>query len=227
MTLTETLFGRVELGYGVDQLHLGNLPEEIGAMTGVDIEKDRIWLHNFNLRGLVLPENSFDTTFLPAFTMGFHYKYNDGVKQIDERLGGALSSIGYASNNAPEFTATLSKMFPKLAFGRPIIVSAGLRLSEGAQIGALGFSSQWTPTFEGNLVYLPFDWLVFGYEFRQKDDPYRKIGQLVGDEDDWHAIEGGFILKSTATLVFGYGRFGRIANERADEVFCVQAKVEF
>jgi hypothetical protein len=226
LTATETFFGRVELGYGVDQLHIGTLPDEIAAATGVAVEKDHVWLHNFNLRGLILPENSFDAP-LPAFTLGAHYKYNEGVEQIDKRTGRALSAIGYSSDNAPEFTATLTKMFPKLVFGRPFIVSAGLRASQGAQIGFLGFSNEWDITFEGNAVYMPLDWLVLGYEFRQKNDPYKKLGRLVGDEDDWHAFEGGFVIGSHATLVAGYGLFGRLANTWADDAWVVQTKIEF
>ena len=54
LTITETVFGRLELGYGVDRLGLGTLPDDIEDATTVDIGKDEVWLHNFNARYLLL-----------------------------------------------------------------------------------------------------------------------------------------------------------------------------
>jgi hypothetical protein len=34
-------------------------------------------------------------------------------------------------------------------------------------VGYLGFADKRTTTFEGNVIYVPLDWLALGYEFRQ------------------------------------------------------------
>jgi hypothetical protein len=225
MTVTETLVGRIEIGYGADQLTLGTLPEDIEEASTVDIEEDHVWLHNINVRGLVLEENSFDLP-LPAFTVGAHFKYNDGVEGINDSLGRALEAIGFDSASGAAFTATLTKMFPNV-LGRPLFLTAGMRVSHGAQLGFLGFSNKWSPTFEANVVFLPLDWLILGYEFRQRENPYDTIPGLVNDEDDWHAFEVGVMIGNYGTLVGGYCLFGRMVNERVDDGFALQLKVEF
>lgn len=226
-TLTETLFGRLELGFGADRLDLGNTPGDIENATGVDINKNEVWLYNFNARFLVLPENSFKTKWLPAITVGTQFKYNSDIGEINQRLGGALSSIGYESSTGADFTITATKMLPKLAFGRPIILTAGWRESQAANLGFLGFGSDWSGTFEGNVAILPTDWLLLAYEFRQKDDPYGTIPGLINGEDNWQAIDASWIINKHATLVAGVGNFGTLANSNADGAWWLQFKYEF
>lgn len=72
--------------------------------------------------------------------------------------------------------------------GHPLILTAGARATQGAQLGLLGFDDDYHVTFEGSVAYLPFDWLVLAYEFRQKPDPYGQIPGLIGDEDHWQAL---------------------------------------
>ena len=66
---------------------------------------------------------------------------------------------------------TASKTFAE-AFGRPLIASAGLRLSQAADLGFLGFSDTYQASFEGNVAYLLTDKLLVAYEIRQKTSPY-------------------------------------------------------
>ncbi len=224
LTITENLFGRVELGYGADRLGLGDLPDDIEAATSVDIKRSDVWLHNFNLRVLALPENSFDLP-LPAVTVGGHFKYNNGIKDINDRLGGALNSIGYQRDYGADFTITGTKMFTQLG-GHPLILTAGGRLSQAANLGFLGFSDKWRPTFEGSVIFLPTSWLLLAYEFRQKHDPYQQIPGLVKGEDNWQAIDASWIVGSHATLVAGYGIFGTLANADANSAWWLQLKYE-
>jgi len=225
LTFTETLFGRLELGYGVDRLGLGELPHDIKKATTVDIKRDDVYLHNFNARFLAIEENSFGP-YVPAVTTGVHFKYNDGIDSINNRLGGALSNIGYKEQYGVDFTVTATKTIPNV-FGRPLILTGGLRLSEAAQIGALGFGNSYSPTFEGNVIYLPTNWLLLAYEFRQKSNPYDKIPGLVAEEDNWHAIDASLILAPHATIVAGYGIFGNLANADANNAWWLQFKYEF
>ena len=64
-----------------------------------DIQQSDIWLHNLNVRLLVVKENEdcFCGVPLPAITVGIHCKYNETISQINDRLGGALTGIGYRS----------------------------------------------------------------------------------------------------------------------------------
>ena len=47
-TLTETLLGRVELGYGYNRFAMGDLPDAIQRATGVRISDDDVVMHNIN-----------------------------------------------------------------------------------------------------------------------------------------------------------------------------------
>jgi hypothetical protein len=228
LTITETLFGRIELGYGLDRFGVGTLDNDIRRATGVDIDHDAVWLHNFNVRGLLVEENSFGLP-LPALTGGVHFKVNDGISSINNKLGGALSSIGYEKANGVDFTLTASKTFVDKIFtlNRPLILTAGLRNSSAAQLGFLGFSDHRSTTFEGSVAYLPTDWLLVAYEFRGKANPYDRIPGLVGDENNWQAIDVSWIINKHATLVAGWGDFGNMANTVEDGAWWLQFKYEF
>ena len=225
VAVTETFLGRIELGYAWNVLNLGTLPEDIRKM-GLSQGRDNVCLHHFNARAIVLPENYRDLP-VPAVTLGVHFKYNDGIEAIDDELGDALESIGYDSNYGVDYTATATKTFPTLAFGRPVIVSAGLRNSRGAQLGFLGFAESCQTTVEGNVFVLPLDNVVLAYEFRQKNNPYDKIDKLIGEENNWHAWSATWVITNDLTLTGVYGLLGNIANASADASFAIQLKFEF
>ena len=233
ITVSETLFGRVELSYGGDRLGLGTLPADIKNAGGPMLDESAVWLHNFNIRALLVKENDCLFGFkAPAITAGIHFKYNPDIEHIDQELGGALQNIGYRRNNGEDFTLTMTKTFPELLLCRPVIASAGLRLSEGANLGFLGFGDTYHATFEGNVAWLPFDKVMVAYEFRQKTSPYGTIpngtgGYLVGGEDNWHAFDLALIPNKHSTIVAGWGIFGNLANTRADNSWFLQYKYEF
>jgi hypothetical protein len=233
LTFTETLFGRVELGYGADRLGLGTLPSAIRNFTGTDIGHSDLWLHTWSVRGLLVKENDpaikdllggFD---VPAFTVGIHFKYNDSIADISHKLPGALTGIGYTSASSEDYTFTATKTFGTGFFGKPLITTAGLRLSEAADLGFLGFGDTYHATFEGNVAILPWDKVLIAYEFRQKTDPYGEIPGLIGGEDNWNAIDVGLILNPHSTFVAGWGHFGNLVNAEADSAWYVQMKFEF
>jgi len=223
LTFTETLFGRLELGYGIDRLGLGTLPDDIEDATTVDIGKDAVWLHNFNARVLLIKEGK-----LPALTAGVHFKINQGIEDIDDRLGGALSSIDYDNDTGVDATLTASKtIVGEGTFKRPVILTGGLRNSSAGQVGLLGFGEDRATTFEGSVAVLPTDWLLVAYEYRQKSNPYDEIPGLIEDEDDWHAVDVSWIVSSHTTLVAGWGAFGNVTNETENETWWLQGKYEF
>jgi hypothetical protein len=174
-----------------------------------------------------MEENSFGIP-LPALTGGVHFKANEGIADINRRLGGALETIGYEKANGVDYTLTASKtLVGKYTLDRPLILTAGMRNSSAAQLGFLGFGDKRTTTVEGSVAYLPTDWLLVAYEYRQKANPYDEIPGLVGDEDNWHAIDVSWIINSHATLVAGWGAFGNLANTRENGAWWLQLKYEF
>ncbi|MCE5269577.1 MAG: DUF3034 family protein [Planctomycetaceae bacterium] len=228
LTITENLWGRVEVGFAADRLGLGTLPTAIQQATAIDIERSDVWLYHFNVRGLVVKENADDNPWVPAVTAGADFKTNEGIRDINTKLGGALNNLGYARENGVDFTLTATKTLPKAFFGKPLIASAGLRESEAADLGFLGFTNDYHPSFEGNLAILPFDKWLFAYEFRQHSNPFgSEIPGLIGAENSWNAFDAAYIMSKHATLVAGYGIFGNLANTEANSAWWLQLKYEF
>ena len=223
--VTETLFRRIELGYAFDRFGMGTLPHDIRKITGVDIDRNEVCLHNFNVRALLIEEDSFKLP-LPAITGGVHFKVNDGIRDIDNKLDGALGAIGMEQSNGVEFTLTATKMIPKV-FGRPLFLTSGLRNSSAAWLGFMGFGDDRATTFEANVVYLPADWLALAYEFRNNADPLDKVPGLIGETDDWHCFHIAWIINKHCTLCGGYGIMGNMANTTENAAFAVQFKYEF
>lgn len=226
--ITETLFGRLELGYAPSRFGVGNLVDDVKSVTGVTI-KDNVVLHNLNARFLAVKENSFDLP-LPALTFEAQYKYNDGIDKIDKELGGALTNIGYKREDGVDFVLTATKAFPKV-FGRPLILSAGVRFSQAEQLGYLGFGDTYKATFEGNVVYLITDHIALATEFRGKAGQYNQIvagnKTLIGVEDDWWTVGAAYIINPHATVTVGYGNFGQLLNTTEDKGIAFSAKYEF
>ena len=230
LALTETFFGRVELGYGASRFGIGSLVDDVKDLTTIEIA-DSVIVHNVNARVLALPEGSFGLP-LPAVTVGASYKYNDGIAEINQKLGGALTSIGYDSDQGVDFTLTATKAFPKV-FGRPLLVTGGLRVSKAAQLGYLGFGDKYRPTFEGNIAYGITDWLWLAGEFRGKANPYQQIanpikgGNLIQREDNWWTVGAAFVINPHASVTVGWGHFGPVLNTDENKAVAIQAKYEF
>jgi hypothetical protein len=230
ISVTETAFQRVEFGYAAARLGLGTLPSDIHTATGIDLTETDIWLHHFNVRALLVKENTCAGEIpLPAITAGVHFKVNGNIDDVNQELGGGtvLPTIGYRDSSGIDYTLTATKTIPPDVLGRPLILTAGLRLSEASQLGFLGFGDEYRPTFEGSVAFLPLDRVLVAYEFRQKADPYGQIPGLIDGEDNWHAFDAALILNNNSTLVAGYGIFGTLANTNADGAWWLQLKHEF
>ena len=228
LTITETIGGRVELGYAANRLGLGALPGDIQAATNVNIRRGDVWLHHFNARLLAVKENTcLGGLAMPAVTFGVHAKVNDGIRDMNRRLGGVLDTIGCCRENGVDFTLTATKTVTPELLGFPVIVTAGMRASQAAQLGFLGFCKEYRATFEGNIALMPTDKLILAYEFRQKPDPYNQIAGLIGNEDHWQGFDAALILNEQTTLVAGYGMFGSICNSEVNNAWWLQLKYEF
>ncbi len=224
-SVTSTLLRRLEIGYSFGSLDLGTLTGDLQAATGVDIG-DHLNMHTFSARGQLITENQFNG-FTPSVVVGLQYKHNDRIDSINNRLGGALSSIGYDKNDGIDISVTATKMFPSV-FGNPLIATVGVRASEASWNGYLGFTDKYRVSAEANLVYLLPHNLFIAYEYRGMPDAYNEIAGLVNNETDWHAMDIGWIVNDHMTLVGFYGVLGNLVNESSvNTAMAVQLKYEF
>jgi hypothetical protein len=225
LTLTESPFSRVELGYGYDRLDLGDLPQAIEELTTVKIRNKAVVLHNFNARFQLVKEGEFDQKWLPAITAGAHYKFNDGIGQINNDLGGALADHGILHHDGVDYTLYASKLFTQLP--RPVLLEVGGRATQGIWEGLGGFTSGYSFVFEGNLVVFVTDHLALAAEYKQQPNDYKPIDPLVTAESDWWTIDAAYVVNSHLTLALGYGHFGHVLNHKANGVWGITTKWEF
>jgi hypothetical protein len=223
LTLTETPWKRLELGFGYDLLNLGDLPTAIAAGGGPRIN-DTLAMYNANARLQILKEGEFDQKWLPAITAGIHYKYNDGISRINNQLGGTLDAIGLSNNEGLDFTLYASKMLTFLP--RPVLVNAGGRATKSAEIGLLGFTEKYSFVFEGSVVVLVTDRIMVAAEYKQQPGEFTST-PLIGKPSDWWTIDAGYVINPHMTIAVGYGHFGTVANHTADGVWGITTKWEF
>jgi len=223
--VSETLFRRVELSYALNRFDLGSLPRVL-TKAGLDVHRHEVYMHNFNIRGLILEENSFGLP-LPSVVAGIQFKVNGGIEGIDNSLNGTLSSIGFEKRNGVDYTLHFSKTFADLAFGRPVIATIGLRNSSASNIGYTGFSDGCDTTLEINVACLVTDKLAVGYEYRQKNNPYSRIDGIIEDEDDWHVLRAAYAVNDQLTVAAGWAYMGPVANSFVNCAWGIQLKYEF
>ena len=221
--VTQSFGGRVEFGYAMTRLGLGDLPSDITAATTVNINRNHVLLHHFNVRAVLVPQGSV----VPAIAAGASLKYNGSVDNIDVSLGGALQTIAYDSDVGVDFTLTATRIIAGV-LPKPFIVSAGGRASRGAWGGLLGFANKYTATFEGNFVYLAAPFLTLAYEFRQMPNAYTAgLAPVIGAPGDWHTIDAIFHVANRFTVTGVLGVFGNVVNKDANTSFGIQIKNEF
>jgi hypothetical protein len=229
LTLTESPWKRLELGYGWNRLGLGDLPLDIKDVTTVSIHAEDVQLHNFNARLQLLKEGEFEQKWIPALTFGGHYKYNDTKDEIDHDLGGALTSAGITGNDGADFTLYASKLFTQLP--RPVLVELGGRSTKGVWNGLAGFTDNYSFLFEGNVVVFVTKQFALAAEYRQQPNDYEPISvagkTLVGTSGDWWTIDAAYVVNKHLTLAAGYGHFGGVLNHQANGVWGLTTKWEF
>ena len=229
VTISQVFFERVEFSYAYNHLNVGSFYNQAKKISGgaLNMGHDNVQLHNFNLRVMLAKDGDFGCKLMPAVAVGVHFMYNSRIGSINNKLGGALTSLGYDDNFGIDWTLTATKLLIEPIFNRPVIITAGLRLSRAAQMGLFGFGDDYQASFEGSLVYWPFDWVALGYEFRQKHDPYHGIPGLLNQEDSWHTILLAFILNERTTIAGVIGFVGNVGNAEDTIALGVQAKYEF
>jgi len=224
-TLTTNVFGRVELGYSFMRLHLGDWAHDVRAATTLDTQ-NHVNLHTLSARYMLVREGEWDTAWVPAVTAGLSWKHNDSIMAIDRDLAGTCKAIGVRDDDGFDFTLTASKMITGV-LPNALILSAGLRSTEAAQIGLLGFTRDRDIVFEGSAVYFLTNRVLLAAEYRQKPDNLKRIPGLVGNEDDWWTLAAAYIVNDRCTAALGYGHFGTILNHDENASWALQFKWEF
>ena len=229
IAVTENLWGKVELGYAMERIGLGDWPADVKAATGIHVD-NHAFKHNLNTRLMIVEEGSHDCGWMPAVTLGAHFKWNDGHNEINKQTGGLCDTLGVDHDSGVEFTAVATKTISDW-LPRPLIVSAGLRNGDAVHTGLLGFAGERRTTFEGSLIYFLSDKLLLASEYRQKPnfcDQFSAGGKhLIKAENDWWDVCLGYIVNDHLTIAGGYADFGNILNHREDHVWAIQFKYEF
>ncbi len=227
--VTENLWGKVEFGYALERIGLGDWPDDVRTATGMHVDNHAL-MHNFNARLMVIEEAGPDRGWMPAVTLGAHFKWNQSHDDINEQLAGTCDMLGADHDSGVEFTAVATKTIANV-LPRPLILSAGLRNGDGIHTGLLGFAGERRTTFEGSLIYFLSDKLLIASEYRQKSNLCDQITvggiDLVKAENDWWDICLAYIANDHITVAGGYANFGNVLNHRENNVWAIQVKYEF
>ena len=227
--VTENIWGKIELGYALERIGLGDWPADVKTAAGIHVD-NHVFVHNFNTRLMVIEEGSFESAWMPAVTLGAHFKWNDGLDDIGKQTGGLCDMLGADHDSGTEFTAVATKTIADL-LPKPLIVSAGLRNGDGIHTGLLGFAGERRTTFEGSIIYFLTDKLLLATEYRQKSNLCDRCSaggkHLIKAENDWYDICLGYVVNDHITIAGGYANFGNVLNHREDNVWAIQLKYEF
>ena len=227
IAVTETFWRRLEVGYALTRFNMGNLPHVITKNTGLSTSRDDIYLHHFNIRGLVLEENTLGS-WCPSVVAGVQIKYNESIREISDDLMSAPEGLGFDKSNGVDYVLTASKTIPPDAFGLPpIILTVGVRNSKAANIGLTGFGKNSAFTVEADIVVVLSKNFAVGYEFRQKNDPYHPLPGVFDKEENWHAIRAAWIINDRLTLAGGLAHLGNVGNTNVPLAWGLQLKYEF
>jgi len=225
LTLTESPWKRLELGFAYQNFELGDLPTQIAKGGGPSINES-VTLYNVNARLQFIKEGEFGQKWVPAVTFGAHYKNNDGISQINNQLGGGLHDIGiFERRDGVDFTLYASKLLTFLP--RPVLLEAGGRATRGAWNGLAGFTDSYSYLFEGNVVVFLTDSLALAGEYKQQPNDYEPIPGLINKSGDWWTIDLAYVVNSHFTVAAGYGHFGGVLNHDANGVWGITTKFEF
>ncbi|MGB2862673.1 MAG: DUF3034 family protein [Sedimentisphaerales bacterium] len=231
IAVTENIWGNVELGYALERIGLGDWPDAVSKATLGAVHVDNhVLLHNLNTRLMVIKEGGLDLAWMPAVTLGAHFKWNDGLDDIDYQTSGLCGTLGADHDSGTEFTAVATRTITDW-LPRPIILSAGLRNSDAIHTGLLGFAGERKTTFEGSFIYFLTDKLLLASEYRQKSDLLDEctIGSehLIKEENDWWDIALAYVFNDRLTVAGGYADFGNVLNHRENNSWAIQVKYEF
>jgi Protein of unknown function (DUF3034) len=182
-----TLFKRLEISEGYQYVAWARV-------AGADFHKN-----NIGAKLVVLPENSFDTKFLPEISVGTIYKTTSD-KVVHDNVGLPFRGSG------EDWYAVATKTITQLPL--PVVLSAGALSSQEVATGVLGFENERRVTsFENIDVVLPHNFAL-GYEFKQGEE-YNHV--IHGNANYWD-VHVAWLANKNLTLVLAYADTGRFAT---------------
>ena len=173
--VAETLFKRLELSYG----------HETVSIAKVDTKH----INNIGAKLLLLPENSFDTTYLPAISVGTIFKQT-------AKLGSSTKDSG------EDIYLVATKLITKTP--KPVLLSGGVLSSQGHVVGVLGYDKKRDTTGFFNIDVLPTSYLAVGFEYKQGAE-----FKSFKNADYWDAHLAWFVNKDLS-LIAAYVNTGDI-----------------
>jgi hypothetical protein len=136
--VADTFFKRLEVSYGYESINQANAAAR--------------HKNNLGIKFLLLPENSFDTEFLPAVSAGAIFKRTSNV-------GAGVDAGGQ------DYYLVTTKLITQLP--RPVLLSTGVLSTKGKATGVFGYDKDRKETWFGNIdVILPWN-LIAGFEYKQ------------------------------------------------------------
>ena len=226
--VSETLFNRVELSYAVNRVDLSTLRHTIqDVIPGNDIGRDEVHLNNWNLRLLLLEEDSFDLP-LPAITGGVHFKQNCNIEAINNQFFVPMDVMGYERASGVDWTLTGTKSI-RIDPLPLIVATAGLRISDASNIGYMGFGDHHNVTVETSVSVVPCDRLMFSYEFRRKERAFSAppVSGMIDGEENWHGVSASVRLWDHLTVKAGVLWMGNVADGQGDNAIGMQIQYDF
>jgi len=170
---------RLELSYGY------------GLIGNVKGDED-INTHNLGLKLKFIDENAWDTTWVPALAAGGKWKHTSTEM---------LKGLG-VRNQGTDAYLVATKMITQTPL--PILVSAGVMLSDEIVCGVLGHNDYGVAGF-GSISVMPLQCLAVGVEYKGGID----AGDGIQNSDYWNAHAAWFVTEKL-TLVAAYAYTGRM-----------------
>jgi hypothetical protein len=199
---------RLELSYARQNFDTRSAGAALGLGQGYTFNQD---IYGAKLR--VVGDVVYGAPLLPQIAVGVEYKRN-----LD---GPIIAVLGAGDDSGIDYTLSATK----LLLEHSLLVSAAARLTEGNQLGLLGFGSAagrgYRVEFEGSLAYQLSRRAVIGAEYRSKPD------NLGLGEDDWIDIFAAYALNENITLSAAYVDLGSIATFADQRGGFLQAQIAF
>lgn len=176
MGIATTLNKRLEISFGY----------ELVAVAGFGRNTHK---YNYGAKLLLLEENAFGTSYLPAISLGTVYKRTQNPIAIN--LGGRDGFDVYL---------VATKLITQLP--KPVLISAGVLSTQGHVNGILGFDRKRSETMFANFDIFPLSWLALGMEY--------KMGPDYGNykDEDYFDIHACWFVNKNFTLAAAYTMAG-------------------
>jgi hypothetical protein len=185
--LAESFFDRLELSYGYETVAFkaSTLPT--------------VYKHDLGAKLLLVPENGYGVTGLPALSVGAIYKSTTFPQEITQ----AGLGVDKSSSTGTDFYAVVTKLIGDIP--TPILLSAGALDTSELVTGVLGYDNQSQITGFGNIdVILPEN-IVVGFEYKQGAQ-YTDSNKFK-NSDYWDA-HLAWIANSNLTLIAAFADTG-------------------